>query len=466
MIKRFFYSTLKSFRPNHSNRKSSGFTIVEVLVDILIVSLVAIAVLSAYSASFKAVELAKAKIAAVALANEKVEELRNLSYDSLATQHGLIYPPGNILDSEDITRKGIVFTVKTVIAYVDDPFDGNATGTIQGKPKDLYPYDYKRIEVSVYKIGRSGYLAKLSSFVAAKAAETPSNSGIINLCVVDSLAVPVPGAEITITNTTLSPQVDIRTTVGDDGCVMVPNLPLDERNNYHLTATKFGFSNDSTYPRTDQNPNALFPDVNVMIQQVTNQTLVIDRLSSLTLEIYDQNDQLMANTSVHLEGTKEIYFNPHTPKYSQELVTDSFGKIELNNMEFDDYVVSSPDRYVFSVTPYQPFTLHANSTLVAKVYTTTSNSSPRISKAEPIHGKVNETVSMMVLGDKFNQSATIKLKHSTSDAEIIGQNTQVTAGNTIEADFNLTGAEIGNWNIIITNPDGECARQYNGFTII
>ena len=281
------------------------------MIDISLIALVATGVLSAYSASFKAMELAKAKTASVALANEKIEQIHNMPYDSLATEHGFIYPPGTILDDEELIRRGVRFNVHTVISYIDDPFDGNATGTIIGKPQDLYPYDYKKVEVTVSKVGRNGYLSKLTTNVAAKAAETPSNTGIIKLCVIDSTGSPVSGATLTIENSELDPPVEKMSGVtGIDGCIMVPSLPPDSQNNYHLTATKDGFSTDLTYPRTAQNPNELYQDIDIIIQQVTEKTLIIDRLSTMEITFVDSSGNVLPNTSFHLRDSKEIYFNP------------------------------------------------------------------------------------------------------------------------------------------------------------
>jgi len=447
-----------------SNIKNlKGFTLVEIVVDIAIIGLVAAAVLTAYSASFRTMELAKAKIAAVALANERMEEYRNMPYDKLATQNGPIYPPGDILDNQEFQRKGVRYNVHTIISYVDDPFDGNAEGTISGKPKDLYPYDYKKIDITVSKIGRSGYLSRITSNMAAKAAETPSNSGIIKICVIDSASIPVPDAVITITNPNVNPPVNISATVGSDGCIMVPNLPPTTHNSYHITATIDGFSTDMTYPRTPQNPNALQPDVDVSIQEVTPQTLVIDRLSTLVLDFVDENGAPIPNLGFHLQGAKRMWFNPDTFKYSADLTTDANGHLELQKMEFDDYTVSIPGRYIVSSIPYQPIGLKANTTLTAKIIATTNPSLPRIAACDPITGKVGETVSPVITGENFQTGATVKLISGAT--EIVGTGVVISKGNTIEVDFNLAGATAGFYDILITNPDGNFVRQEKGMEI-
>ncbi len=460
-------------------RDKAGFTLIEVIIDIAIIGLVTVAVFSSYTAANKMVELAKSKIAAVALANEKMEEIRNMPYDNLATEHGPIVPSGNILDDQVVDRKGIQFNVHIVISYVDDPYDGCADihqdgvpdsiclqNMPAGKPVDLYPYDYKKAEITVSKIGLNGYQARLTSNIAAKAAETPSNSGIIKLCVIDAVGNPIPEANVTITNPDVSPPVNISATTGLDGCIMVPNLPPNGQNQYHLTASKTGYSFDSTTPRTPQNPNEepYNPDVDVQVQKVTSQTLIIDLFSTLKINFTDENNNPLPNLPFHLEGSKKIYFNPTTYKYSQDLTADANGYIELPNMEFDNYTITIPGRNIIATIPYQPVDLQPNSILSVKVISTTSATIPRLFNCEPNTGKTGETTNATITGDNFIDGLSVKLV-SSSGVEINGQNVVVSQGKTIEADFNLTGASTGLWDILITNPNGESVRQTGGFEV-
>lgn len=446
--------------------RTSGFTLVEILVDFTIIAIVAIAIVSGFVAAQRGIQLAKAKIAAVALANEKMEIIRNMPYDDLATVHGAIYPPGEIIDDEAITRKSMDFTVVTTLNYVDDPYDGNFNGTIPGKPQDIYPYDYKKAEIKIYKVGRSAPLAVITTNISAKAAETPSNTGILYLCIIDSTNTPVEGAVATIQNTTADPPVDMQFITDSTGCVMVPALPPSSQNNYHIVVTKDGFSTDMTYPRTSQNPNELQPDIDIIAQQVTNLTLSIDKVSVLKVHAVDLAGAPVPDFVIHIEDSKEIYFNPVTYKYSQDHQTDENGNLILNNMEWGDYRFSilTAGKYLSATSPVQPVHLDPNSEKDVTLYIIDSASAPRISNFTPERGVGSDITTITISGENFDNLPIVKLRNA--GGEIIGTNIAVHAGKTIEVDFNLILGNPGVYDIYIENPGGEFAVQPNAFEIV
>jgi hypothetical protein len=261
--------------------------------------------------------------------------------------------------------------------------------------------------------------------------------------------------------------VNISVATGVDGCVMVPKLSPDEHNNYNLVVSKNGYSSSQTYPRTAQNPNALTPDANVIVQQVTDLTLVIDRLSALELNFVDQAGQPVSNVNFTLESSKLTYNNPDTFKYSHSFTTDSNGYIRIPDLEFDDYkLVNVSPMYVVSVSGAQPIHLAAGTSLSAKVVLSSSVSNPSIYNFSPLNGIAGDNISISVNGSDFDSQATIKLTHTQSGAEIQGTNMDVQQGNKIIADFNLTNAATGLWNIVIQNPNGESVIQSEAFNVV
>ena len=91
---------------------SSGVTLIEAVVSIGLVSLV---IFSLYFALFNVTKLfadSKQKAVATALANEKMEIVRNLDYDDIGVQ-GFI-PSGPLLQSETVSKNGFNYTVETI----------------------------------------------------------------------------------------------------------------------------------------------------------------------------------------------------------------------------------------------------------------------------------------------------------------------------------------------------------------
>lgn len=421
----------------------------------MVLATVEMAIYSGFQFSLKSMRYAKAKTNAVGLANEKMEDLRNLPYDSLSTQNGFIYPHGAIPDEVVILKSGIRFDIHTDIRYIDDPFDGVS-------PVDLYPFDYKKVEIKITEVGKTQKLAQLSTIVSSKAAETASNTGVIRICVVDASGNSLAGASITIDNTDLTPNIHIAGVVDNTGCVMVPSLPLDSHNNYHLTATKTGYSTTMTYPRTAQNPNALLPDVNVNLQEVTSQTLVIDRLSLMKITVKDSVGNPVSGENFHLEGTKEIYNNPPTLKYSQDLTTDINGFKELTGMEFDSYNFTFSGWDIASISPYQPIGLAGGVELDVLVILTHNASDLKIISMVPPFGITSNITNVQISGDNFLNGLTMKI--IKDNVEILGSVVSV-EDNLIDGHFNLNGAAVGLWDLEITNPNGDKILQKNGFEV-
>ena len=444
--------------------KSKGFTLIEVIVDLLVISMISLAVVGAYSAAFKSIEYARTKISAVALANEKMEVLHNMPYNSLATVNGLIYPPGQILDSEDINRNGFNFQLRTTISCVDDPYDGNAEGTIAGKPKDLNICDYKKAKVEVSKEGRPPTLAKIVTDIAANAAETAGDTGIIKLCVFDSGLNPVNEATVELTNDEF-PDLHMSGVTDETGCLFFPNLPPNTHNYYHVVATKPGYSTDQTYDRTSQNKNEDQRDLDVLAQQVTPQSLYIDQVGQLQVSVKDTAGNPNPDIDIRVYSEKLKWTNPITPKYDQVLKTDGDGLITLANMEYDNYIfeAASTGYYVKTVTPYQPVYLPGGGNISANIVLTSSASDIRIYNSLPLQGEVGDnSLAIKISGENLSGIEVAKLIKGS--LEIVG-NISYTTNNEAEVVFDLTGAETGFYDLFLSK-GGLSVHQINSLEIV
>jgi len=448
-------------------KTEKGFSLIEILIVTLVMALIGVAITSAFVFSFQTIFGGKIKTLARAVANEQMEVLRNMPYDDLATQYGTIYPPGNIPDNQEITKGNITFNVNTVISFVDDPFDGNFEGTIPGKPVDLYPYDYKKIEIKVSQKGKSAILAKLVSNASGKAAETATNTGILSIKVIDSQGNPVGLATINVTNPQLVPPLNINTATDLEGRVVIPKLPPDSNNNYQVIATSGGYSTDQTYPSTAENPNPVLPNVNIIVQQVTNLTLSIDRLSTLKIKVVGNETGLpLPNLELGIRGGKLIYQNPDVPKFEQTKTTDNQGEIILTNIEWDSYTITPPAGYFVAATkPYQPISLAAGTTQEVTIKLTTSPTAPIISSILPISAPNTGPIQVTIFGANFSTSTQVQLTKS-GQSPISGTNISVNPNHTeITTDFDLTGAQRGVWDLVIINPNGETVIQEEGFIV-
>jgi len=94
-----------------------------------------------------------------------------------------------------------------------------------------------------------------------------------------------------------------------------------------------------------------------------------------------------------------------------------------------------------------------------------SATAPTVTSITPNSGYYTETVSITNLaGSNFQLGATVKLTKS-SESDINGTSVVVVNDSRITCDFDLNGATVGQWNVVVTNPDSESGTLPNGFTV-
>lgn len=447
---------------------SRGSTLVEIIISLSIISVVILAVISVLVFNLRIISSGKARSIGTALANEKLENLRNMSYDSLATVNGPIYPAGTIADDENIIVSGIKMRVHTDIDYVDDPYDGNYDGTVTGKPKDFYPYDYKKATISVYLVADNQKLTSLSSNIAGKVAETASNTGIIAIKVQDANGNPVADAIVHLTNPAVTPAVDITTNTDNQGQVLVPKMPPDANKQYHIEVTKAGYSSDQTYPISAQVPVPAQPDFNVFAQQTVSLTFSIDQTASLTVRLKDPSGGVLAGKSVTVTGQKLLNDPNSTPdvaKTTQTLTTDSGGQINIASLEWDSYTFSVAGYQILTSSPYSPISVDPlSSTTIDITADISSTNYPTISNVSPRSAMPGTSIQLDVVGSNMNGSTTLRLKKSgQSDIVATGISYDSSTG-TLNGTVDLAGATPGNWDIQVTK-SGLTTTQAGGLNV-
>ena len=316
------------------NAERRGFTLIETLVGSAVFILVALSAYKAFGVLMDAVSSSQAKVAATSLANERFEIVRNLPYGDVGIVAGL--PVGKIQRTQTLIRDGYSFTVQTTIRSVDDTFDG----TIGGNPGDTSPADYKLADLDITCSNCKIFSPlKFTTLVAPRALETASTNGALFIQVFDTGGLPISGASIHIVNTQTNPDTVIDEITDNGGWIKVVDAPPGT-NAYNLTATKSGYSQDQTYPLGGAaGPNPLKPDATVVLQQVTQTSLSIDRTSSLNVSSVDAACLALPDIGFSLTGTK-IIGAPAVLKYpTQNFTTDSAGSRVFLSLEADTYGV-------------------------------------------------------------------------------------------------------------------------------
>jgi hypothetical protein len=331
-----------------------GFTIPELIVSMLVLTTIIIATFSTYSILVRSAGLARMKSAGLGLATEQLEYLKGLPYDYLALQGGAINSSGPKLPvSFEKTSGPYTFVVTTSIRYVDDAFDGCLSYPMSqsylcvngpadtGLPIDSNPRDYKLIDVNVNEKKSNKEVARVSTHVAARVAETAGNTGALLVNIITSSGEPVAGAAVTITNSTLMPSLSQTITSDTNGAAIFLDVPPDSGKDYVVSVTKAGHSSLSTIPASGSLV-PVYPNVSVLAQTVTNSTLKIDALSSESLRVVSRHSSdgtIRPNTTMNIRGGVKLYTDnaDQTYSYSQNITTDINGEILLSNLTPGNY---------------------------------------------------------------------------------------------------------------------------------
>jgi prepilin-type N-terminal cleavage/methylation domain-containing protein len=362
-----------------SNNK--GFTLIEVLVGTVIFVLVALSAYKAFGVLMDGVSVARAKVAATSIANEKFEIIRNLPYSDVGIVGGL--PVGKIARNQTIVRDNYSFNIVTAIRSIDDPFDG----TIGGNPNDLSPADYKMADLDI-SCSNCKYPSMLNftTLVAPHALESTSTNGALFIRAFNFAGTPVSGASVHIVNTQTNPDTVIDETTDNDGWLKIVDAIVGT-NAYNITVTKPNYSQDQTYPIGGvAGPTPVKPDATVVTRQVTQLSFAIDTLSSLNISSVDNSCVALPNIPFTLSGAKLIG-TPSVLKYTQTFTTNGDGNQNVSNLEWDSYSISpSGSNYdVAGTIPITPLSLnpsesksiefiavaHSNRALLVSVKTST-----------------------------------------------------------------------------------------------
>ena len=239
------------------------------------------AVFASFQYSLQLINVSRAKLSAIAVANERMEFFRSLPYDSVGTVNGLV--PGVVASTSIISLNGIDFTERVIVGWVDDPADGFATADGNNITRD---YKLVKIEYTWTLGNQTGKIDMISNIVP-RSIETTVGGGSARINVIDANAQLLPGARVQLLNASTSPINEIRFT-DINGSAIFSGAPVDSNYELVITALIGGrqYSTTGTYRATVANPNPSVAPFSVLEADVSTLTFQIGELSDLTLKAY------------------------------------------------------------------------------------------------------------------------------------------------------------------------------------
>lgn len=348
--------------PNELNNKTKkgckqGFTLVEVLVGTAVFLVIALASYQVYMSVFKIVSANQFKILALNLMNERFEVIRNMPYDDIGISGGL--PSGVIPYEETLVRGGVGFVVTATVRNIDHPQDGQIGSTTNN---DLSPADNKLVSLTISCGTCVGFTPlTLDTNVAPKNLETASTNGALFIRVFDANGQPIQGADVTVENNSATPSILIQDVTNAEGLLQLVDV-APGANVYEISVTKDGYSTDQTYPLGDvNNPSPDKPHATVALQQVTQISFQIDRLSTINLSTVTPTCTAVPSVDLDLTSLKTI--GTDVPKYDVTHITNASGIKTINNIEWGTYEINGVDGTydVIGLNPLNPFSINPDS---------------------------------------------------------------------------------------------------------
>ncbi len=265
-------------RRGQAAHPQSGITLIDTIVGTALMLVVFMGISAAFQLTVDVVSNSKARAGAIALANERMEYLKSLSYSQVGVIGGI--PAGIVPQIESVSLNGVNYTRRTIVYYSDDPADGSGAADTNGIIAD---YKTIRVEISwtTRRVDRS---IQVVGRMSPPGIETSVPGGTLTINVVDANAAPLRDAQIDITNTSTTPAVSIRTYTNDLGSITFIGAPA--ASGYQIAVTKLGYSSAQTYPVSTQNPNPNPRHLTVSNNLTTSYTFAIDLLASKSIQTF------------------------------------------------------------------------------------------------------------------------------------------------------------------------------------
>lgn len=311
-----------------------GFTLIETLAFLFIFSVVAVTFYTVFGVGMRHIAESKNRLGAVAVANEKMEIIRNLSYNDVGVVGGI--PNGTIPSNEDVVENTKSYHVTTFVQYIDDSFDGTLATT------DTIPNDYKRVKVTVSWGSGSGQEISMVSRFVPPGLEMSAGDGILAVNVIDSLGSGVAQSNVQIVNNAVSPAVSINTQTDNTGNLMFPGAEAS-LDSYEITVSKGGYETVATVDPASVSYVPTDAHASVISGAVTMKSIVQDQLSDVAIESVDYLNNAISNVNFHLEGGRVLGTSGTDKTYQTDMntSTNGSGEFELNATSPGGYFIDA-----------------------------------------------------------------------------------------------------------------------------
>lgn len=313
----------------------AGATLIEVILGVGLVFMLFGGLFLFYQSVVDVLSNTDLRAVGTSILSREMEIIRNLPFDQVGTQGGI---PSGVLSQVKVatTTTDRVFSIRTTIRNIDDPFDG----ILGGVPNDTAPADYKLVELEAVCTTCPNFTPLiLTGRIAPKNLESSANSGSLFVNVLNDGGTPIAGASVHVVNTSTTPSIDLTDTTNQNGVLQLVGVPTSTQS-YQVSVTKAGYSTDQTYPvGVPENPNPSIGHLSVLAQTLTPVSFQIDVLSPLTVETKDAFCTGVGSQAFSFEGGKLIGTDPDVLKFSTSSQTDAggtkvYGGIEWGNHSF------------------------------------------------------------------------------------------------------------------------------------
>ncbi len=495
--------------------KESGFTLIELMVSLLVLSILALAFFDLFNALLNSALVAQKKATALTLANTQMEYLKSLPYSNLAISGGPILANSYLPASFSKTVNGLSYTVKTNITYVDDAYDGCGSYPSLALEEEYcrnYPpppnapnpgnaADYKDVRVDVSDSKTGVILASLDSYISPGITGSTGTYGTLFVKVIDNNGNPVQGATVKVVNNALDPVVNVGDTTDQNGMAIFYNLPPDKKYDYVVSASDTGYSSITTIA-SQGSLVPTYPNQKLISQSSSLVTLMIAPQGeySLLVQSTDVNNNPLPGATIYIKGGYKMYTSSSNTQYYYDTInsgdsptTDSNGLVGITNLAPGGYYfcgdngstgcsVNGTTYYLAAAVPYSgnnplepvvvpsylsssppstTFPYNGNDYLQeVRLMLTTSSTFPRVTSLNPYDGSLSSgnlsNFNFVLDGANLPSRATssscaTSVSFTQNGTSYPASCTGSSGGTSLSCDVNLANTTTGNTQLVVSS---------------